>query len=359
MTLPLPLNTVPPSTAISQASSRPAAVGHGSGADALSTAASQASAGRAYTDIEGLEALKGDTSSPQALRRVAQEVEAMFLQIMLKSMREAGLGDGIFDSQEGRLYQDMFDQQIALNLSQQQQLGISDLLMRQLAHKTGDADEASSATASPRGTTAPPAGAAAMPLMPAVMSLPTRASNDSGKDAAGGRSSTAPATDAQAAEFVAQVLPSIRQAARTLGVDARALLAQAALETGWGQRMPRNADGSSSHNLFGIKAGAGWDGARATAVTVEFDGLVARRSAQAFRSYLSVEESVTDFTRLLAGTPRYAQALAQGGSATAYTRSLAAAGYATDPDYASKINRILDSARMRAAFPVRTAALQK
>lgn len=338
MTLPLPLNTVPPTG---------------------EAAAQAAQSGRAYTDIKGLEALKGDTSSPQALQRVAQEVEAMFLQMMLKSMRDASLGDGIFDSQEGRLYQDMFDKQIALDMSQHGHVGISDLLMRQLAHKSGDAGAASSTTAPLKGATAPSAGANAMPLAPTAMSMPARAPNDADQGDAGRRSGMVAATDAQAAEFVAQVLPAIRQAARRLGVDARALLAQAALETGWGQRVPRNADGSSSHNLFGVKAGAGWDGARATALTVEFDGLVAQRRTQSFRSYLSVEDSVNDFTRLLAGTPRYAQALAQGGSAAAYARSLAAAGYATDPDYASKINRILDGARMRAAFPVLSAALQK
>lgn len=338
MTLPLPLNTIPPA------------------AGEVATQAAQS--GRAYSDIKGLEALKGDTNSPQALQRVAQEVEAMFLQMMLKSMRDASLGDGLFDSQEGRLYQDMFDKQIALDMSQHGNVGISDLLMRQLVHKSGAAG-AASFTAPPKGTTAPVAGANAMPLVPTAMPVSARAPNESDQDDAGRRSGAAPATDAQAAEFVARVLPAIRQAARRLGVDARALLAQAALETGWGQRVPRNADGSSSNNLFGIKAGSGWDGARATATTVEFDGLVAQRRIQAFRSYICVEDSVNDFTRVLAGTPRYAQALAQGGSATAYAHSLAAAGSATDPDYASKINRILDGARMRAAFPVRTAALQK
>ena len=326
MTLPLPLNTVSATPEV-----------------ATPASAQSIDNGRAYTDIKGLEALKGDTKSPQALQRIAQEVEAMFLQMMLKSMRDASLGDGIFDSQEGRLYQDMFDKQIALDMSQHQHIGISELLMRQLAHKSAEAPAAQSTA---------PATSSAMPL-------PGRAP-DVAADAAGGRRTVAAeATDASAAEFVAQVLPSIRQAARKLGVDARALLAQAALETGWGQRMPRNADGSSSHNLFGIKAGAGWEGARTNAVTVEFDGLVAQRRAQTFRSYASVEDSVNDFTHLLAGSPRYAQALVQGSSPRDYAQALAAAGYATDPDYASKINRILDSARMQAAFPVRTAALQK
>lgn len=280
--------------------------------------------GRAYTDIKGLDALKADSSSPQAMQRVAQEVEAMFLQMMLKSMRDASQGDGIFDSQEGRLYQDMFDKQIALDMSQHQNVGIAAMLMRQLSHTQNAGSGARPDTAGPVLRAAPAA-----------------------------------AIDVDPSNFVAQVLPAIRTAARKLGVDARALMAQAALETGWGKRIPRNADGSSSYNLFGVKAGTGWRGARATAVTVEFDGMVAQRRTESFRSYASVAEGVDDFVQLLSGSPRYAQALAGGRSPFAYARSLAAAGYATDPDYASKINRILDSARMRQAFPVRTAALQE
>lgn len=280
--------------------------------------------GRAWTDIKGLEALKADSASPQAMRRVAQEVEAMFLQMMLKSMRDASQGDGIFDSQEGRLYQDMFDKQIALDMSQHQNVGIATMLMRQLSH-TGNA-----VSQVRPGATGPVASA-----------------------------TTSDATDVNASNFVVRVLPAIRTAARKLGVDARALLAQAALETGWGQRIPRNADGSSSHNLFGVKAGGSWRGARATAVTLEFDGTVASRHTASFRSYASMEEGVEDFVKLLSGSPRYANALASGRSPSAYARSLAAAGYATDPEYASKINRILDSARMREVFPVRTASLQE
>lgn len=292
--------------------------------------------GRAWTDIKGLEALKADSSSPQAMQRVAQEVEAMFLQMMLKSMRDASQGDGIFDSQEGRLYQDMFDKQIALDMSQHQHVGIAAMLMRQLSH-TRSVDPGALPGLPVSGGLEPPAGVA------------SPASSAAGVGTA----------DVDRSNFITRILPAIRTAARKLGVDARGLMAQAALETGWGQRIPRNADGSSSHNLFGVKAGAGWRGARATAVTLEFDGTAARRRTESFRSYASMEEGVDDFVQLLSGSPRYAQALASGRSPFAYARSLAAAGYATDPEYASKINRILGSARMREAFPVRTASLQE
>jgi flagellar protein FlgJ len=331
MTLPPLLNTVTPAAA----------------------AESAASAGSAYTDIKGLEALKGDSKSPQAVARIAQQVEAMFLQMMLKSMREASLGDGIFDSEEGRMYQDMFDKQVALDMSQHQHVGISDLLMRQLSQKSTDAGL-------PADVVRPGAAASdALPPAAPAFALPGTAAPAGASLNSSATAAPRVVTDADAGAFVARVLPAIKQAARRIGVDPQALLAQAALETGWGQRIPRNADGSSSFNLFGIKAGENWPGARATAATVEFDGTVARRRQATFRSYGSVEESVNDFTQLVSTSPRYAEALAKGMDARAFVQSLAAAGYATDPQYASKVNQILDGERLQSVFPLRTAALQK
>ena len=116
----------------------------------------------------------------------------------------------------------------------------------------------------------------------------------------------------QASDFVQQVLPTIRQAAAAVGVNPLGMLAQAALETGWGQRMPRTADGNSSLNLFGVKAGSDWSGARAVADTVEISGGVAKQTRTAFRAYGSIEESVGDFARLLTSSPRYREAVAAG-----------------------------------------------
>lgn len=273
-------------------------------------------AGSAYTDISGLESLKKDSQSPQAMSKVAQQVEAMFLQMMLKSMRDASIGDGIFDSETGKMYQDMFDKQVALDMSQHQDIGIGAMLMRQLTHK-------SDATRAP--------------------SAPAQTSNVA----------VAPS------QFVAQVLPSVRQAAQKLGLNPQGLLAQAVLETGWGQRIPKMADGQSSFNLFGIKAGASWKGARATADTIEFDGTVARRKTEAFRAYGSIEESVNDFAHLLQSSPRYSEALAAGTDAQAFIRAMGSSGYATDPEYANKLKQILSGERLQSAFVARTASLQK
>ena len=275
------------------------------------------SAATTYTDLNGLAALKADPTSPQAISAVASQVEALFLQMMLKSMRDASMGDEL-DGNEMGVYQDMFDKQVALTISQHEDLGIGAILKRQLTGKTAPA---APKTAS-GGVSAPPQVLAKTP-----------------------------------AEFVDQVMPAIRRAATALGLNPLGLLAQAALETGWGQRMARNADGSPSLNMFGIKAGDGWTGARATADTVEFSNGVAAQRRTAFRAYGSIEESVSDFANVLKKSPRYRDAIAAGGDVHAYIDRIGKSGYATDPEYATKLNQILNSGVLQAALPTRTAAL--
>ena len=152
-------------------------------------------------------------------------------------------------------------------------------------------------------------------------------------------------------------MPSIQRAASALGVDPAGMLAQAALETGWGQRMPRAADGSPSHNLFGIKAGDEWTGARATADSMEVINGVATPRRATFRAYASVEESVNDFASLLKNSPRYKDVIAAGGNAGAYIAALGKSGYATDPEYGNKLNQILSSDTLQSALAARVAAL--
>ena len=135
------------------------------------------------------------------------------------------------------------------------------------------------------------------------------------------------------------------------------MLAQAVLETGWGQRMPRAADGSPSHNLFGIKAGDDWSGARATADSMEVINGVATPRRTAFRAYASVEASVDDFANLLKNSARYKEVLAAGGNAGAYIAAMGRSGYATDPDYGNKLSQILNSEPLQSALAARVAAL--
>jgi flagellar protein FlgJ len=280
---------------------------------ALSDPPLDTSAANSYTDINALAALKRDPNSPQAISAVAQQIEALFLQMMLKSMRDATAAQET-DSNEMGMYQDMFDKQVALSISQHADLGIARLLKRQLSSKT--------APAASKSTGLPTAALAHDP-----------------------------------AEFVNRMLPPIRRAAKALGVNPLGMLAQAALETGWGQRMPRNADGSSSHNMFGIKAGDEWSGARAAADTMEVANGVATPRRTSFRAYGSIEESVNDFASLLKNSPRYREVLAAGANAGAYIANMGKSGYATDPDYANKLNQILHSEPLRAATGVRVAAL--
>ena len=282
-----------------------------------------------YSDPNGLAALKKDPSSPAALHAVAQQVDALFLQMMLKSMRDANAAAGEGDSNEMGMYQDMFDKQIALTMSQHQDLGLGSLLTRQIAARAA-AGGATPAPADDRTTPRPAPAPSSSAAPPATSAPPTSMTQSAG-------------------EFVDQVLPSIRTAAQALGLNPLVLLAQAALETGWGKRMARTADGNPSLNLFGIKADDAWVGARAAANTVEYAGGVATQRQAAFRAYGSIEESVNDFANLLKNSPRYRHAAAAGPDAQAYVDGIGRSGYATDPGYAAKLNDILHGSTLRAA----------
>lgn len=258
------------------------------------------------TDFLGIAKLRADAradaKSPAVLRKVASQFEAIFVQMMLKGMREAKLADGMFDSNQQDHYLDMFDSQIALNLSQGRGIGLADLLVRQLG---GTEESAASVAAS------------------AV--------------AGGARSRERMSPQ----DFVRAVWPHAQRAAETLGADPKALVAQAALETGWGKSIISRPDGGSSHNLFGIKAGAGWEGERVSVGTLEFEDGVAVRKRADFRAYDSFADSFQDYARLLSTQPRYQGALTQADDPAAFAHALQQAGYATDPAYARKIEGIL------------------
>lgn len=301
----------------------------------VSLPAAPAASANTYSDINGLAALKADSRSPAALHAVAQQVDAMFLQMMLKSMREASADVGEPESNEMGMYQDMFDKQISLSMAQHQGLGLGSLFARQ-----SGASEAGS-TAAP----ALPQGGAARGV-----AADARANTDGTAAGAHHGSAAGAGTPPSPSDFVSAVLPAIRVAAAGLGVSPLGMLAQAALETGWGQRTPRTADGGSSLNLFGIKAGDSWAGARATAPTLEYSGGIAQLKHTAFRVYGSIEQSVSDFANLLGSSPRYREAIVAGGNVQAYINGIGKSGYATDPDYAAKLNKMLHSNTFRQAL---------
>jgi flagellar protein FlgJ len=297
-----------------------------------------------YTDFQGLSALRAGAreNSEASLREIAGQFEAIFIQMMLKSMRDANLGEGLMDSDHVKTYQSMFDQQIALDLSKRNSLGLADMMVQQLSRT----QEGSS--------TLPADGAISNgPVQHALLQETLRRTSET--DSVHSVSRNAPESavsrddwrPASPEAFVKALWPHAQRAADELGTRPELLISQAALETGWGKHMIRGADGSNSFNLFGIKADSRWQGERAVTETVEFrDGLM-RKERAVFRAYASPEESFSDYAEFLKRNPRYQEALRQANDAPAFTRALSEAGYATDPDYSGKINRIMNSASLR------------
>ncbi|MEO6078238.1 MAG: glucosaminidase domain-containing protein [Steroidobacteraceae bacterium] len=274
-----------------------------------------------YADPTSLGALKRQAAagSPEALRETARQFESLFTTMMLKSMRDATPGDSLFGSDQQDFYQDMFDQQMSLQLSKGKGLGLADMLVRQLMQGAGKVSE-------------PAAN-------PAVQ--------DGAEVTAG--NSWPPKTQG---EFVQAILPAATAAGRALGVDPATVIAHAALETGWGKSAPVGADGRPSFNLFGIKAGGSWKGDVANAATHEFQAGGMRKVSADFRSYASPEASLGDYVKLLQGSPRYAAALGTGSDAAAYAKALQDGGYATDPDYAAKLAAVAARLKAQPAVPI-------
>ena len=240
-----------------------------------------------------------EANDPATLRAAAKQFESLFTKMMLQSMRSASMGDPLFGSDQGDMYQDMADDQLAVQLSQGRGLGLADMLIRQLSGgASGSADTH-------------------------ALSAPAQSSDGA---------TAAVATPEEREKFISELMPQAEAAARELGVDPRNLVAQAALETGWGRSQPGH-----SHNLFGIKAGSSWGGDRVQANTEEFASGVAARVDANFRAYGSSRESVEDYVRVIRDNPRYASALNTGSDVQAFANALQRGGYATDPDYARKL----------------------
>jgi peptidoglycan hydrolase FlgJ len=253
--------------------------------------------------------LQAKQSPDQALKAAAQQFEAVFLNMMLKSMRDATPQDGVFDNEQTKMFTGMLDQQLAQSMASRG-IGLADIMVKQLS-RTHSAS-APAATA--------PATANAVP--------------------------SAYKADVQQA-FINKLKGPAEQASRATGVPAHLILGQAALESGWGKREIRMPDGSSSHNLFGIKAGKGWNGKVAQVTTTEYHNGVASKQVQRFRAYDSYAESFHDYAKLLSNNPRYA-AVAGQGDAKAFAQGLQQAGYATDPNYAVKLAGVIGSVSTRA-----------
>lgn len=307
-------------------------------------------------------------ATPRAgIEKAARELETQFAQMLIKSMRSASVGDGLGGGDTR--YRDLYDQQLAREIGKGRGLGLAPMIMRQLEGRGDGGAPSGSLPLHVPGRDTP---AAPMPLAPSV-GMPGRlplTPASAGVSMSGGdpmafapRARDVPpafaapgagpdstiAFDASSPEaFVQSIWPQAQKAAAELGVPARALVAQAALETGWGRRLVGGA-GASSHNLFGIKAGASWDGARMSARTHEFvDGARVTERAS-FRAYGSVADSFADYTRLV-GNERYAAARGTGDDVHRFATALQQAGYATDPSYARKITAIANGATLNRAL---------
>jgi flagellar protein FlgJ len=307
-----------------------------------------------YTDFSDLSALRREASSgdkEHALEKAAQQFEALFLQMMLKSMRDAGGGEGLLDNDQTRLYQDMFDKELSLSLSRAENgIGLAKMMIQQIqAAMPGSQSESAqpdSAQAVQAGFAVPARGLHSFQLDPAGPQAEASASTG---DKAAKTGQALPPFDSPE-QFVASMWPHAQRAADKLGVDPRAVLAQAALETGWGRAVIQHPDGSSSHNLFNIKADHRWDGERVSKMTLEYrDGVAAKEQAW-FRSYDSWQESFEDYVRFLQQNGRYQQALESGPDIALFSERLQQAGYATDPAYASKIQRIAEGEYINAGL---------
>ena len=268
------------------------------------------------TDVKDLSELRqaAKQNSPEALKASAKQFEALFLNMVMKSMRDATPQDGVFDSQQGKMFTSMLDQQISQSLASRG-VGLADVLTRQLSNAPG-------VLAVPKSIeSAAPAASATLPAL----------------DVKKTQASRAPHVKA----FQDRVAADAETASRATGIPAKFMIGQAALESGWGKHEIKAADGTRSHNLFGIKAGASWKGKVVETATTEYVNGVAHTKMQKFRAYDSYADSFRDYAKLLTNNPRYQNVLANAQDASSFAQGLQRAGYATDPNYAAKLTRII------------------
>jgi flagellar protein FlgJ len=266
----------------------------------------------------------------EAVRGAAQQFESYFLQMMLRTMRQTLSQDGPFDSQGTKMFSEMFDQQVAQSISQSKGLGLADMLVQQMQLSL----ETQSIKAAPRPYDLPPV------VQRSEAQLSEAAVSDASASAgeAGGKAMTP-------RSFVDKLWSHAVDAAAVLGVSPHLLLAQAALETGWGKHVLKAADGTDSNNLFNIKAGSRWEGPTVAKEVTEYVNGKPVKSMETFRAYDTPAEAFADYASLLSNNPRYAGALNQ--DAEGFISGLRQGGFATDPGYGDKLRRIIGSVALR------------
>ena len=293
--------------------------------------------GKVAFDANSLNGLKqaAKENSPEAIKGVAKQFEAIFMNMMLKSMRDATPQDSPFDSEQSRTFTSMLDQQLSSNLSSKG-LGLADVLARQLSkgnYAAANAMQQAVSNEQPgsQSSTAPLSNAYLPDTLKALeqntVPADSKASNPKSSDGA--------------SEFLNRMQQHAEEASRATGVPANLMLGQAALESGWGKREIKGMDGTSSNNLFGIKAGGNWNGKVVEATTTEYINGVKQKRIEKFRAYDSYADSFKDFANLMRNNPRYENVMSNTQNVNDYAQAMQKAGYATDPDYAAKLASVI------------------
>jgi len=308
-----------------------------------------------YLNLQQFSEFKANArrDSPETIKAVAEQFESLFVQQMLGAMRSAATIDESLHSSYIDTYQDMYDKQLSLSLSQQGGLGIARMLVEQMSGRQQ--------IAANRDQDLP-----VFQLQDTNLELPLKSMNYQAENPAvvvkklggsdfveveaAGVSVSAINQWTKPAHFVKDIWPHAEQASQALGVSAEIIVAQSALETGWGKYAMLFPDGRPSNNLFGIKAGQGWNGPVLTKSTLEFRDGVMQTEVARFRSYDSISNALSDYVQIIQSNSRYRNALEHQGDDAHFVRGLQQAGYATDPEYANKILDIVHSERFKATL---------
>ena len=292
-------------------------------------------------DARSLNALKADAgrSTPESIRETAKQFESLFMRELIKSMREATQKTGMLDNPGTDLGTDLYDQQLSVSMSGQKG-GLGDLIAKQLATQMGV--ELSSGNDGIPDTLAL-ASSASLSSLPRTSSDPAANARklSSALDGVATKPKRAP-TESQA-NFVRQHSEVANRIEAATGIPAGFMIGQAGHETGWGKFEIKVKGGQPSFNLFGIKAGASWKGKVAEVTTTEYVDGVAQKKVAKFRAYGSYEEAFNDYARLISESPRYEKVRTQGKTAQSFAAGLQKAGYATDPEYAAKLSRAINT----------------
>lgn len=300
-------------------------------------------------DVQGFDSMRAaaNASPQQGVKMAAKQFDAVFTQMMLKSMRDATPDDGPLDSHDSAQFTSMLDQQLSQQMSNKG-IGVANAMLKQLMRSMGGANGAGGVAGAISGLSGSDASEGNLAMLNALgRAYGNAAANGALANGAGysGNSALTPPVkgngDASVDAFVDKLANAAQQASSSTGIPARFILGQAALESGWGKREIKKADGSTSHNVFGIKATKDWTGKTVSTLTTEYVNGEPHRVVEKFRAYDSYEDAMTDYATLLKSNPRYASVINGSKSAEGFAQGMQRAGYATDPHYAKKLLTIM------------------